>query len=176
MRTIHRSCITALVLAAIAAGCSKSPTAPSSSSTSPTSTPQTTFSFTSDPASLVGRGESPSYTPASAAFQWSSPDASTVSVIVQAHGEADWSWRFLVRARGQALAPGTYRVGSDISFELSGRGGSCGLSSGTVAIEDIERGAGFLARFRARFSVSCNNTPPINGLVVIHFVAGEGLR
>jgi len=174
LTTRIRPLLVCLVLAAVAANCAKgSPTEPTA--TPPSGPPVTTFAFTSDPASLVGRGQSPSYTIHNASFQWFEMVSQRVQVIVQAKGAADWSWRFNIESRrGQKLVPGTYQIGPDLFFELVGGGNSCGAASGTLTIEDILVD-GMLMRFRANYSVSCNNTPPVNGVVVINFVPGVGL-
>jgi hypothetical protein len=170
--TTYRVCIAAVLLGSVVAACGKSPTEPSATITPLT---KTTFSFTSEPASLVGRGESPTYTLDNASFQTSAPTG-RVSITVLERGEPDWTWRFVIESRrGQALVAGVYEIGRDIFFELSGRGRSCGLSSGTVTINEIDA-TGFLQQFHARFSVSCNSTPAVNGLVVINWVPGIGFR
>jgi hypothetical protein len=155
-----------------------SPTAP----TAPVadSGPATTFAFVSDPASRVGRGESPTYTRANATFQVGT-DSQFVSVGVVPQGAGEVLWRFTFHPpRNQKLAAGTFPllgVGSNTGhgFEFSGRGNQCSSGSGTLTIEDILN-TGLVERLAANFSISCDGTPAVNGRIVLNWVAGAGYR
>jgi hypothetical protein len=173
--------ITLFVLAVAAAACSKaSATAPTARPTPSASNP-TTFSFTSDPASRVGRGQSPTYTVENATFQVAT-DSQFIMVSVLPIGTTDWLWRFrLDPPRGQKLVAGTFPVArpaqaSGIGFEFAGAGNACGTGSGTVAIEAIDNSGGLVDHLRMNFSVMCDGTPAVNGRIVLNWVAGVGYR
>ena len=169
----------AIVMILVLTGaCSKkdSPTAP----TAPDG-PVTTFAFVSDPASRVGRGESPAYTRANATFQVGT-DSNYVSVGVVPQGASEVLWRFIFHPpRGQKLVAGTFPlagVGSNAGhgFEFSGGGNRCSGGSGTVTIEQILNAGGLVERLDANFSISCDGTPAVNGRIVLNWVPGAGYR
>ena len=165
----------------LAGACAKkdSPTAP----TAPTadSGPATTFAFVSDPASRVGRGESPTYTRQNATFQVGT-DSRFVSVGVLPQGATEVMWRFVLHPpRDQTLAAGTFPVagvGPTIGhgFEFSGGGNRCLTGSGTLTIEEIRNSGGLVERLHANFSISCDGTPAVSGRIVLNWVAGAGYQ
>lgn len=139
------------------------------------------FAFTSDPASWVGRGQSPTFTSRNASFQvgW---DSIKVNVGVVPQGETAPTWRFAINPpSGQRLGPGTFNLAARAStigvhgFEFSGGGNDCVSGSGTASIEDFSA-PGFVERLRMSFTVQCSNTPAVNGRLVLEWVPGVGYR
>jgi hypothetical protein len=165
------------ILLSLTVACAKEnfPTAPG-----PNSGPATTFAFVSHPASRVGRGESPTYTSQNATFQVGT-DSHFVSVGVVPQGATEAKWRFVLHPpRGQKLAVGTFPVkgvgpNTGHGFEFSGGGNRCSTGSGRLTIEEILN-VGIIERLDASFSISCDDTPAVNGRIVLHFVAGAGYQ
>ena len=171
-----------VIVLLLTGGCSKeeSPTAP----TAPivVSGPPTQFAFVSDPASRVGRGESPTFTRANATFQVGT-DSQFVNVGVVPQGATSVQWQFTMHPpRGQKLVSGTFPLtgvgpssGSGHGFEFSGGGNRCSSGSGTMTIDQILN-VGLVDRLDVSFSVSCDGTPAVNGRIVLNWVTGAGYR
>ena len=176
MRRVLPGVITILL---VVAGCSKS-----ESPTEPTppvvvSGPATSFSFVSDPSSRVGRGESPTITMANATFQIGT-DSHFLSVGVVPRTATSVQWNFTFHPpRGQKLVAGTFPLtgvgpstGTGHHFDFSGQGNRCSTGSGTVTIEQVSG----TEHLQANFTVACDGTPPVNGRIVLNWVAGAGYR
>jgi hypothetical protein len=140
---------------------------------------QTTFSFTSNPASRVGRGQSPAFTVQNAGFHvlW---DSRMIGIDILPTGATTWVWRFRIQPpAGQAkLTTGTFPIGTGQNghaVEFAGEGNQCGTPSGTVTIEAIST-PGFVEHFRLSYSIQCDGTPAVNGRIVLNWVAGVGYR
>ena len=178
MNTMRLPAIVIVLLLTGACAKEESPTAP----TPPVvSGPATSFAFVSDPASRVGRGESPTYTRGNATFQVGT-DSRFISVGVVPQGATAVQWSFTFHPpRNQILAIGTFplaAVGSNTGhgFDFSGGGNRCVTGSGTVTIEQIFNSGGLVEHLEASFSVSCDGTPAVNGRIVLNWVTGAGYR
>jgi len=166
--------------ALIGSACGKSPTAPSPNGSNPATPPAvsattTRLSFTSDPASAVGQGQSRTYTLQNATFQPLIGHAGGyVSVVVRSTDPSDssqWS-AVMMMPLGRVLSPGTYSAG-EVSFEapmfnFSGGGRACG--SGTTAsftIHEVAVSGETLQRLRTSFTVYCGGSAKVSGHIVI---------
>jgi hypothetical protein len=169
------------LLCVISGACSKdSPTEPTPPAMVPSASNPTTFSFTSDPASRVGRGQSPTFTVANASFQVGT-DSQFIMVSVLPTGATAPVWKFrLDPPRGEKLVAGTFPIRrpqtTGLGFEFSGEGNECGTGSGTAVIEAVNNSGGLVDHLRVNFSVSCDGTPTVNGRIVLNWVAGIGYR
>jgi hypothetical protein len=167
-----------IVAALLGTGCGSGPTAPSGSppATPPAVSATTTrLTFTSDPASFVGQGQSRTYTLQNATFHPLIGLAGAyLSVVVQATNPSDrsqWS-AVMIMPTGRVLAPGTYTAG-ELSFDapwfnFSGDGRACG--SGTTAsftIHEIAMSGETLQRLRTSFTVYCGGSAKVSGDIVI---------
>jgi hypothetical protein len=174
--------IVAVIIAALlSVACGKSPTAPTSSSSNPTppaaTSTTTRLSFTSDPHSYVGQGQSRTYTLNNATFQPLMGHAGGyLSVVVRPTDPADTSlsWGAVMMAPvGSVLSPGTYSATPGGSFDafmfdFSGGGRSCGSgTTATLRISEITVAGNELQRLRASFIVYCGGSTTVRGELVV---------
>lgn len=168
-----------VLVALIGAACGKSPTEPTRSSPAvPAAVTATTtrLSFTSDPTSFVGQGQSRTYTLQNAKFQpLIGQVGGYLSVVVTPTDPSDTSrsWSAVMMApAGRQLSPGTYTAG-EVSFDaywFNFGGGGRGCGSGTTAtytIHEISTSGDTLQRLRTSFTVYCGGSSKITGDIVI---------
>jgi hypothetical protein len=173
--------VVVLLIALLGAACGKSPTEPSSTSKSPTApaavtATSTRLSFTSDPTSFVGQGQSRTYTLQNAKFQPVIGQAGGyLSVVITPTDPSDTSrsWSAVMMAPvGRQLSPGTYTAG-EVSFDaywFNFGGGGRGCGSGTTAtytIHEIAMSGETLQRLRLSFTVYCGGSSKVSGDIVI---------
>ncbi|HJU44548.1 MAG TPA: hypothetical protein VJ691_17105 [Vicinamibacterales bacterium] len=169
----HPLCIAALLLAAVAAGCSKSPTGPSETTAIGAST--TTLSFTSEPISVLGQART--YNLQNATFRAQSlrrGGAFEVTVRPTAPSDQSGPWMVLMSSpSGSGLTTGTFTTrpftaDNQWNFSFSGFGDRCGGGNASVTIHEIAIGETLVQRLRASFTVQCQDTPGIvRGEVVV---------
>jgi len=167
-----------VLVALLGAACGKSPTEPTKSNPASAAVTATTtrLSFTSDPTSFVGQGQSRTYTLQNAKFQPLMGHAGGyLSVVVTPTDPSDTSrqWSAVMMApTGRQLSPGTYTAG-EVSFEsywFDFGGGGRGCGSGTTAtytIHEIVVSGETLQRLRTSFTVYCGGSSKVTGDIVI---------
>ena len=167
-----------VIVALLGTACGKSPTEPTKSKPAPAAVTATTtrLSFTSDPTSYVGQGQSRTYTLQNAKFQPLMGQAGGyLSVVVEPTDPSDKSlvWSAVMMAPvGRQLSPGTYTAG-EVSFDaywFNFGGGGRGCGSGTTAtytIHEIATSGDTLQRLRTSFTVYCGGSSKITGDIVI---------
>jgi hypothetical protein len=175
--------VVVILTALLSAACGNGPTEPTPPSSSNPTTPPiatsttTRLSFTSDPASLVGQGESRTYTLQNATFI---PIIGHVgrylSVVVQPKDPANESlnWGAVILAPfGTVLAPGTYSATPGGSFDnwmfdFFGGGRSCGSgTTSTLRISEVAVTGDQLQRLRASFIMYCGGSATVRGELVV---------
>lgn len=146
--------------------------------------PATMLAFTSDPADLVGQGQTHRYTfgdgtwYAKADAIASDAASSPSRVVVFFNSAAGESWSLRLRARpGQPLAVGTYDAAVEYfdqapttpGLEFSGNGRGCTALTGRFSISELAFGAnGTVNRLHATFEQHCAETSPgLRGEVTI---------
>lgn len=171
--------ILVVLIALVAAACGKSPTEPTS--TKPTapaavSATSTRLSFTSDPTSYVGQGQSGTYTLQNARFQPLMGHAGGyLSLVVTPTDPSDTSrsWSAMMMApTGRQLTPGTYNAG-EVSFDaywfdFGGNGRGCGSgTTATYTIHEIVTVGETLQRLRVSFTMYCGGSSKVQGDIVV---------
>jgi hypothetical protein len=172
--------ILVVVAALLSAACGKNPAAPTPTASNP-ATPAavtataTRLSFTSDPTSFVGQGQSRTYTLQNATFQPQMGHAGGyLSVVIRSTNPADTSsWSAVMMAPvGRQLSPGTYTAG-EVSFDaywFDFGGGGRGCGSGTTAtftIHEIVTSGETLQRLRLSFTMYCGGSSKVSGDIVV---------
>jgi hypothetical protein len=169
--------ILVFLAAVLGTACGKNPTAPTSTTTPPAvSATATRLSFTSDPASFVGQGQSRTYTLQNATFHPLIGQAGGyLSVVVNATDPSDTSrqWSAVMMSPvGRVLSPGTYNAG-EVSFDaywfdFGGGGRACGSgTTATYTIHEIAMSGDTLQRLRTSFTIYCGGSSKVTGDIVI---------
>jgi hypothetical protein len=160
--------VSVVLLTLLGAACSKNPTAPTETATTTT----TRMSFTSDPASFVGRART--YTLQNSTFRaLSLRSGGAVEIEARPNDPGDRSgpWTFMMGSPfGRGLAPGTYTTNpfetdGGYGFRFFGGDSTCD-SAGSVTIHEIAITPSVVQRFRASFTIRCDGGATLRGDIV----------
>ena len=146
---------------------------PALSLPAPPPTPTTFYSYVSSPGDLVGRGQSKTFTLASAVFA-ATASGSRIQAQLHTPGFSEFWILLFSPPTGQMLGPGTYnnttriptatQPGLDVGSSFSG----CNTSTGSFQVLELVLGPSQeVRRFHATFVQQCDGGPPLTGEIWI---------
>jgi hypothetical protein len=159
-----------VTLAIVLAGCSQTPTSPSSATISVTGLPGAAvvgqpvaiLSYQSEPGDYIGQGQTETFHLTGTQFQVTAdPSGSQVQFAIPPSG-GTW-WRLTLQSPSGALSPGYYNNATRWPFQLagvpgldfSGSGRGCNQSTGRFLVAAAAFSGSQVERFHARFEQHC---------------------